>query len=99
MMSKKTIDLSGPVLALDGSIVQEGLSVGKVLASYLGETDKGDSVRLLTLARDLWKDEPVEVEKDLLDSVFRLLDAPDCPLKNLYSGQIKEALIDVNLNE
>lgn len=86
------VDLTQQAKGLDGEDLP-GLSLGQLLGSYLSETNKGDSIRMLSLAFELWKNKPVEIELDLLDEIKKLLASPDCEIKNIFGGQIRSQLL------
>jgi hypothetical protein len=97
-MSKVKVNFSKNPTSLDGSKV-EGVTLGQVLASFLSETNEGDSIRLIAFARELWGKKGTEVDKDVLEQVKKMVEADSCPVKNLFRAQILEVIAEVNLKD
>ena len=84
------INLNIPVLDLQGNEIQ-GSNLGKILANFLANCNKGDAFLLVDIAKKLIKNEPVEIDENTANQISQLVRLSD--IANIAKVQI---LLEIN---
>ena len=56
------LNFNKPIVALDGQIVSEEITLGKVLAAQLASANKGDALKLFTWAQKLYNGQSLDLD-------------------------------------
>jgi hypothetical protein len=56
------LNFNKPIVALDGTVVSEDITLGKVLAAQLASANKGDALKLFTWAQKLHNGQELDLD-------------------------------------
>ena len=86
------INLSGAILDLAGLPLKGTDSLGKLLASALSQSAKGDSLKMFNWAMKFYGDEPITVDESDYKVLENFINSAEHPLTHLVKAQILQAM-------